>query len=217
MKRTANKGLSSQGYGFSSGHIWMWELDYKESWAPENWCFWTVMLEKTLESPLDCKETKPVNPKGNQSWIFIEGLMLKLKLQYFGHLIRRTDSLQKTLMLGKIGARRRRGWPEDEMVGWHHWLNGHEFNQAPGVGYGQGILVCCSPWGHKELDTTERLNWLIWKKKKKWNNLPSISQWGRTSHLRQVRPVPKLPYVVSSRSKIPLRQLCRLWHQNVCV
>ena len=167
MKRTANKGLSSQGYGFSSGHIWMWELDYKESWAPENWCFWTVMLEKTLESPLDCKETKLVNPKGNQSWIFIEGLMLKLKLQYFGHLIRRTDSLQKTLMLGKIGVRRRRGWPEDEMVGWHHWLNGHEFNQAPGVGYGQGILVCCSPWGHKELDTTERLNWLIWKKKKK--------------------------------------------------
>ena len=78
-------------YGFSSGHVWMWELDYKESWRPKNWCFWTVVLEKTLESPLDCKETKPVNPKWNQPWIFIRRLMLKLKLQYFGHLIRRTD------------------------------------------------------------------------------------------------------------------------------
>ena len=84
-----NKGLSSQGYGFSSGHVWMWELDYKESWVPKNWCFWTVVLEKTLESPLDCKEIQPVHPKGDQSWVFIEGLMLKLKLQYFAHLMRR--------------------------------------------------------------------------------------------------------------------------------
>ena len=90
----------------------MWELDYQKRWALKNWCFWTVVLEKTLESPLGCKEIQPVNPKGNQSWIFIgrmEGLMLKLKLQYFGHLMRRTDSLEKTLMLGKIeGGRRRR-------------------------------------------------------------------------------------------------------------
>ena len=84
----------------------MWELDYKESWAPKNWCIWTVVVEKTLESPLDCKEIQPVNPKGNQSWIFIEGLMLKL--QYFGHLMRRTDWLEKTLMLGKVEDRRRR-------------------------------------------------------------------------------------------------------------
>ena len=107
----ANKGLSSQGYGFSS-NVWMWELDYKESWAPKNWCFWTVVLEKTLESPLDCKEIKPVHPKENQSWIFIGillKLMLKLKLQYFGHLMRRTDSFEKTRMLGKIEGRRRRG------------------------------------------------------------------------------------------------------------
>ena len=89
----ANKGLSSQSYGFSSGHVWMWELDYKISWAPKNWCFWTVMLEKTLESPLDCKEVQPVNPK--------------LKLWYFGHLMWRTDSLEKTLMLGTIEGRRR--------------------------------------------------------------------------------------------------------------
>ena len=87
----------------------MWELDHKENWAPKNWCFWTVVLEKTLESPLDCKETQPVHPKGDQSWIFIEGLMLKLKLQYFGYLMWGTDSLEKTLMLGKIEGGRRRG------------------------------------------------------------------------------------------------------------
>ena len=105
----ANKGLSSQSHGFPSSHVCMWDLDYKESWAPKNWCFWTVMLEETLESSLDCKEIKPVNPKGNQSWIFMEGLILKLKLQYFGHLMGRTDSLEKTLILGKIEGRRRRG------------------------------------------------------------------------------------------------------------
>ena len=97
-----NKGPSSQGYGFSSGHVWMWELDYKESWVPNNWCFWTVVLEKTLESPLDCKEIQPVHPKGDSPEYSLEGLMLKLKLQYFCHLMRRADSLEKTLMLGKI-------------------------------------------------------------------------------------------------------------------
>ena len=96
----------------------MWELDYKESWAPKNWCFWTVVLENTLEIPLDCKEIKPVNPKENQSWIFIEGLMLKLKLQYFGHLMPRMDSLEKALMLGEIEGRRRRGWQR------MRWLDG---------------------------------------------------------------------------------------------
>ena len=106
----ANKSLSSQSYGFSSSHVWNWELDSKESWALKNWCFWTVVLEKSLESPLDWKEVQPVHPKGNQSWIFIqEGLMLKLKFQYFGHLMWRTDSFEKILMLGKIEGRRRRG------------------------------------------------------------------------------------------------------------
>ena len=88
----------------------MWELDCKESWVPNNWYFWTVVLEKTLESPLDCKEIQPVHPKGDQSWCSLEGLMLKLKLQYLGHLMRRVDSLEKTLMMGGIGGRRRRGW-----------------------------------------------------------------------------------------------------------
>ena len=105
----ASKGPSSQGYCFSSSHVCMLELDYKESWAPKNWYFWTVVLKKTLQSPLDCKEIKPINPKGNQPWIFIGRLMLKLKLQYFGHLMQRVDSLEKTLMLGGIEGRRRRG------------------------------------------------------------------------------------------------------------
>ena len=105
----ANKCPSSQGYGFSSGHVWMWKLDCEESWTLKNWCFWTVMLEKTLESPLDCKEIQPVHSKGNQSWVFVGRMMLKLKLQYFGHLMWRVDSLEKTLMLGGIGGRRRRG------------------------------------------------------------------------------------------------------------
>ena len=113
----ANKGPSSQGYGFSSGHVWMWVLDYNESWLPKNWCFWTVVLEKTLESPLDCKEIQPIHPKGNQSWI-VTGLMLKLKLQNFGHLMWRADSFVKTLMLRKIEGRRKRG--QQRM----RWLDG---------------------------------------------------------------------------------------------
>ena len=96
----------------------MWELDCEESWGLKNWCFWTVVLEKTLESPLDCKEIQPVHSKGDQSWMFLEGLMLKLKLQYFGHLMRKIDSLEKTLMLGGIGGRRRRGWQR------MRWLDG---------------------------------------------------------------------------------------------
>ena len=145
---SANKGLSSQGYGFSIGHVWMWELDYKETWALKNWCFWTV-LEKTFESPLDCKEIQPIL-KDISPECSLEGLMLKLKLQYFGHLMRRADSFEKTL---------EKGMTEDEMVGWHHWLNGHGFGWTPGVGDGQGGLACCDSWGCKESDTTERLNW----------------------------------------------------------
>ena len=113
-----NKGPSSQGYGFSSSHVWMCELDYKESWVLKNWCLWTVVLEKTLESPLTSKEIQPVHPKGNQSWISLGGLMLKLKLQYFGHLMWCADSFEKSLMLGKIEGRRRRGWQR------MRWLDG---------------------------------------------------------------------------------------------
>ena len=114
----ANKGPSSQSNGFSSSHVWMWELDHKEGWGPKNWCFRTVVLEKTLESPLDCKEIQPVHPKRNQSWMFIEGLMLKMKLQYFGHLMWKTDSFEKPLMLGKTEGKRRAGGDR----GWDGWM-----------------------------------------------------------------------------------------------
>ena len=112
------RSISSQIYGFSSSHVWMWGFDHKENWALKSWCFWNVVLEKTVEGPLDCKEIKAVHPKGNQSWIFTGGLMLKLNLQYFGHLMGRTDSLEKPLMLGKIEGRRRRGWQR------MRWLDG---------------------------------------------------------------------------------------------
>ena len=104
----ANKGPSSQGYGFSSAHVWMWELDYKEGWEPKNWYFWTVVLEKTLESPLDCKEIQPVRPKGDQSWVFIGRTDVEAEIQYSGHLMWRADSFEKTMMLGKIESKRRR-------------------------------------------------------------------------------------------------------------
>ena len=154
----ANKGPSSQSYGFSSSNVWMWELDHKESWALKNWCFWIVVLEKTLEITLDCKEIQPVNPKGNQSWIFIGRTDAKAEAEYFGHLMWRTDSLEKT-PIGKDWRQEEKGMTEDEMVGWHHQLDGQEFEQVLGVGDGQGSLACCSPWGHKESDMTERLNW----------------------------------------------------------
>ena len=105
----ANKGLYSQSYGFSSSHVWMWEMEHKEGWALKNWCFWTVVLEKTLESPLNCNQFQPMNPKGDQSWIFIGRTDAEAELHYFGHLMGRTDSMEKTLMLGKTEGRRKRG------------------------------------------------------------------------------------------------------------
>ena len=124
----ANKGLSSWRYGFSSSHVWMWELDYKEGWAPKNWCFWSVVLEKTLEVPWTAWRSNQSIRKEISPEYSLEGLMLKLKLRYFGHLMQRTDSLEKTLMLRKVEGGRKRGLPtEDEMVGWHHLLHGHEF------------------------------------------------------------------------------------------
>ena len=144
----ANKGPSSQGYGFSSGHVWMWALDCEESWAPKNWCFSTVVLEKTLESPLHCKEIQPVLPKGSQSSpeYSLEGLMLKLKLQYFGHLMEELIHWKRPWCWERL-RREEKGMTADDMVVWHHQLHGHEFEQAPGVGDGQGSLMCCILWG----------------------------------------------------------------------
>ena len=114
----ANKGPYSQSYGFSSSHGWMWELDHRERWVLKNGCFWTVVLDKTLQSPLDCKEIQPVTSKWNQPWILVEGLMLELKFQYSGHLMQTANSLSETLTLGRIGGRKRRGWQRMS------WLDG---------------------------------------------------------------------------------------------
>ena len=142
--------------GISSSHVWMWELDYKhkESWVPKNWYFRTVVLEKTLESPLDCKEIKPVNRKGNQSWIFTEKTDAEAETPKLwppdakNWLIwKDPDADVKIIMLNSKTWRGKKGTTEDEMIEWHHWLDGHEFEQALGAGDGQGSLACCSPWG----------------------------------------------------------------------
>ena len=141
-----NKCSSSQSYGFSSSHVWMWELDHKKRWMLKNWCLWTVVLEKILESPLDCKEIQPVHPKGNQSWIFIG----------------RTDAEAETPTLwpldenwltgkdpdaGKYWRQEVKGTTEDKMVCWHQQLNIHEFEKVLRIGGGRGSLAYCSPWG----------------------------------------------------------------------
>ena len=125
-----------------------WRID-----AFELWCW-----RRLLKSPLDCKEIQPAHPKADQSWVFIGRTDAKAETPVLGHLMRRVDSLEKSLMLGGIGGRRRRG-RRDEMAGWHHWLDGHEFECTPGVDEGQGGLACCNSWGRKESDTTERLIW----------------------------------------------------------
>ena len=139
----------------------MWELDYKEkSWVPENWCFWTVVLERTLESPLDCKEIQPVHPKGNQSWIFIERTEVEAETPIVWLPDAKSRLIWKDPDAGKDGRQENKGTTEDKMTGWHHRFDGHEFEQALGVGDGQGSLPCYSPWDCQELDRTERLNWI---------------------------------------------------------
>ena len=154
-----SRGPSSQGYGFSSGHVWVWELDCEESWALTNWCFWTVVLEKTLESPLDCKEIQTVHSKGDQSWVFFGRNDAEAETPILWPSDVKNWLIWKAPDAGKDWGQEEKGTTEDEMVGWHHWHNGHGFGWTPGVGDGQGGLVCCSSWGRKESDTTERLNW----------------------------------------------------------
>ena len=126
----------------------MWKLDHKESWAPKNWCFWTVVLKKILESHLDCKEIQPVNPKGSQPWIFIGRTDAEAEAPVLWPPDAKIWLIGKDPDAGK-DWKQEKGKTEDEMVGWHHWLNGHELEQAPGVGDGQGSLVCCSPWDRR--------------------------------------------------------------------
>ena len=141
----ANKGPSSQSFGFSSSHVWMWEVDYKESWAPKNRCFWTVELEKTLESPLDFKEIKPVNPKGNHPWIFIGRTDVEAEALIFWPPDAKSWLIGKDPDAGKDWGQEEKGTTENEVAGWHHWLNGHESEQTPGDSGRQGGLACCSP------------------------------------------------------------------------
>ena len=144
----ADKGPYSQSYGFSSSHVWMWELNHKESLAPMNWCFWTMVLEKTFESPMDCKEIRPINPKENQPWIFIERADTETEVPILRPPDAKSQLIRKDPDAGKDWRQEEKGMTEDEMVAWHHQLNGHEFEQAPGDGKGQGILVGCRTVGH---------------------------------------------------------------------
>ena len=155
----ANKAPSSQGCGFSCGHVWMWELDYEESWAPKNWCFWTAVLEKTPERPLDCKEIQPVHPKGDQSWVFIGRTDVEAEAPIIWPPHVKSWLIGKDSEAGRDWGQEEKGTTEDEMAGWHHQLNRHEFGWTLGVGDGQGGLACYDSWSRKELDTIERLNW----------------------------------------------------------
>ena len=145
----ANKSPYSAIYGFSSSHAWMWVLDHKEGWGLKNWCFWIVVLERTLESPLDCKVIKLINSKGNQSWIFIGSMDAEAEASILWPPVAKNWPIWKNPDAGKDWRQEEKEITEDEMVGSHHWLNGHEFEQSLGVGVGQGSLAFCNPWGGK--------------------------------------------------------------------
>ena len=155
-----NKGPSSQAYGFSSGHVWMWELDCEESWAPKNCCFWTVVLEKTLESPLDCKEIQPVHSEVDQSWVIIGRTDVEAETPILWPPDEKSWLIGKDPDGGKDWGQEEKGTTEDVMAGRpSHWLDGREFKWTPGVGDAQGGLACCDSRDRKESDRTERLNW----------------------------------------------------------
>ena len=184
----ANKGLTSQGYGFSSGQVWMWELDCELNWAPKNWRFWTVVLEKALESPLDCKEIQPVHPEGDQPWDFFGRNDAKAEAPVLWPPHAKSWLIGKDSDAGRDWGQEEKGMTEDEMAGWDHQLDGHEFGWTPGVGDGQGGLACCDSWGRKESDTTERMNWTV------SNSIWHINAGGNG------------PVCVSTGTQAPLRQ-----------
>ena len=155
----------------------VWELDCKESWALKNWCFWTVVLEKTLESPLDCKEIWPVHPKGNESWIFIGRTDAGAETPILWPPDVKSWLIGKDPDAGKDWRQVAKWMTEDEMVGWHHRLDGHEFEYALGVGDRQGSLAWCCPWGCKQSDTTEWLNWTKLVDSERLGSLPCCSPW----------------------------------------
>ena len=170
----------------------MWELDCEESWAPKNWCFWTVVLEKPLESPLDCKEIQPVHSEGDQPWDFFGRNDAKAEAPVLWPPHAKSWLIGKDSDAGRDWGQKEKGMTQDEMAGWHHRLDGRESEWTPGDGDGQGGLACCDSWGHKEPDTTERLNWTELKVQLKhrfpWNNWPF--------HLDSIHP--HLPSIVSA-------------------
>ena len=147
--------VDSWDLGFSSSRVWVWELHYKESWAPKNWCFWSVVLEKTLESPLDCKEIQPVHPKADQSWVFIGRTDAEAETPILWPPDAKSWLIWKDPDAGKDWGQEEKGTTEDEMVGWHHQLDGHVFGWTPGVGDGQGGLACCGSCGHSRTRPTD--------------------------------------------------------------
>ena len=158
----ANKGPSGQDFGFSSSHVWIWELDYKESWVQKNWCFWTVLLEKTLENPLDCKEIQPVHPKGDQSWVFIGRTDAEAETPVLWPSHVKSWLIGKNPDAGRDWGQEEKGTTEDEMNWCHHQLGAHEFGWTPGIGDGQGGLACCDSWGCRVgLDWATELNWWV--------------------------------------------------------
>ena len=157
-----NKGPSSQNYGFSSGHVWMWELGHKESWALKNWSFWTVVLEKTLESALDYNEIQSVHSEGDQPWDFFGKNDANAETPVLQPPHGKSWLIGKDSDAGRDWGQEEKGTPEDEMAGWYHWLDGCESEWTPVVGDGQGGLAYFDSWGRKNSDTTERLNWIEW-------------------------------------------------------
>ena len=157
----ADKVPHSQSYGFSSSHVQMWEVDHKEGWVPKNWFFWTVMLKKTLDSPLNCKVIKPVNSKGTQPWRSIGRMDAKAEAPILWPLYAKSWLTGKYPDARKDWRQEEKGTTEDKLVGWHHWwISSMDMSLSKlGVDDGQRSLACCSPWGHKESDTTEQLNW----------------------------------------------------------
>ena len=171
----------------------MWELDCEESWAPKNWCFWTVVLEKTLESPLDCKDIQPVHPKGNQVFIGRTDAEAETPILWPSHA--KSWLIGKDPDAGKDWGQEEKGMTQDEMVGWHHRPDGRGFGWTPGVGDGQGGLACCGSWGHRESDTTEQLNWTEWTMAGYFLLSPitnSLSFISFASQIRQTKSLKKL-------------------------
>ena len=166
----ANKGPSSQGYGFSSSHVWMWELDCEESWAPKNWWFWNVVFEKTPESPLDCKEIQPVHSEGDRPWDFFGRHDAKAETPVLWPPHVKSWLIGKDSDAGRDWGQDEKGTTEDEMAGWHHWLDGHESEWTPGVGDGQEAWRAAIHGVTKSrtrlIDWTE-LNWTIREQKEK--------------------------------------------------